>query len=70
MNRPAWATASAASRRNGQNQWTRRRLAPYSSSPASTSCSRALASASANGRYDRHHPLLLRGPCGTVRPPR
>jgi hypothetical protein len=33
MNRPAWATASAASRRNGQNQWTRRPLPPYSSSP-------------------------------------
>jgi len=59
MNRPAWATASAASRRNGQNQWRRRPLAPYSSSPASTSCSRALCERLANGRYDRHHSLLL-----------
>jgi hypothetical protein len=67
MNRPAWANAPAALR-NAQNQRTRPPLARYSSSPAST-CARARsASASANGRYDRHHPLLLRGQCGTVRP--
>jgi hypothetical protein len=42
MNRPAWANASPASRRNCPNKWKRRLSDAYSSSRASTPCSRAL----------------------------
>jgi hypothetical protein len=54
MNRPAWANASAASRRDGQNQWTRRRWPRTTPVPRR----RRARTRSASGRYDRHYPAV------------
>jgi hypothetical protein len=67
MNRPAWANVSAASRRTAEPADEPAVGAVQLQSCVDVVLARA-ASASANGRSGRHHPLLPRGQRGLSAP--